>query len=616
MAGARLRDPGRLRATFLVVMVLLVAVLAGLAWKLLDQDRELATARATERRDGAATVLIAALERKLSGWQQGLGRVLADPNEATAFTDNGALVVSFQEESVEAWPAGALIYAPAWSGVAAPDPQALALAGEAARASAERRVEAALSSYQRLAALGNAQVAGLPAALAARIGRITLHERVADHDAVVREAGLLRDDLAAGRWPIGPDAYHYLRSVADPLLPAPPGALRDSECLAETVAWLWDEWSTGRKTRLPGWDVRESAAGSLLLVWQVIDGQLAATVGPPAFVEATVLADLRALADEQGVQVALAAGDEDLFSTIVSDGPPASRPAAQTGLPWDLEVVAADDDGDLATRRRLLVAGLGVLTMLTLGGAFVVGRSVTRELEAARLKSDFVAAVSHEFRTPLTTLCQLSELLLGDRVASDDDRREYYALLHRESDRLRRLVEGLLTFGRLDAGTADLRFEDVELPELLARWVDEFTRVIDVSRHRFELATDGVVPAVPADADALKSVFWNLFENAVKYSPDGGDVAIHVAGTATGVVVSVRDQGLGIPTAERATVFEPFVRGADARARHIRGSGIGLAIARAIVRAHGGDVTIESDHGRGSTFIVHLPSASDREPHA
>ena len=278
--------------------------------------------------------------------------------------------------------------------------------------------------------------------------------------------------------------------------------------------------------------------------------------------------------------------------------------------------MAAQDEAGQAARRRLLVAGLGILAVLTLGGAFVVGRSVTRELEAARLKSDFVAAVSHEFRTPLTTLCQLSELLLRDRVASDDDRREYYGLLHRESERLRRLVEGLLTLGRLDAGTVDLRLEPVDLEELLARWIAEFGRVVDVSRHRFRSTIEGPVPRIRADADALKSVFWNLFENAVKYSPDGGDVVVHIAGTATGADVSVRDQGVGIPDGERQVIFEPFVRGIDARARRIRGSGIGLAIARAIVRAHGGDLAMEGGPAGGSTFIVHLPSSADVEAHA
>jgi signal transduction histidine kinase len=120
--------------------------------------------------------------------------------------------------------------------------------------------------------------------------------------------------------------------------------------------------------------------------------------------------------------------------------------------------------------------------------------------------------------------------------------------------------------------------------------------------------TAGTPPPVEADREALRCVLWNLFENAVKYSPDCDTVRVRVAGNLRQVEIAVRDQGVGIPRHEQRRIFEKFVRGSAARENNIRGTGIGLAMARQIVRAHGGDITVESEPGQGSTFRVLLPA--------
>jgi signal transduction histidine kinase len=286
---------------------------------------------------------------------------------------------------------------------------------------------------------------------------------------------------------------------------------------------------------------------------------------------------------------------------------PAARPASATGLPWTVQALTIDDDQDTVRRRRmLLLAGLVVLVALIVTGGWFIGHSVARELEVARLQSDFVAAVSHEFRTPLTTLCQLSELLRRGRVRGDEDRQAYYELLHTESHRLRHLVEGVLNFGRVEGGRMPLEFRRVDLAALVQQSAAEFAKAPQAATHKLDVTTEGA-PAVRGSEEALRCVIWNLLENAVKYSPDGERVHMEIVPNGHHVEISVRDHGIGIPPREQRRIFEKFVRGSAARERNIRGTGLGLAIARQIVRAHGGDITVESEVDEGSTFRVRLP---------
>jgi signal transduction histidine kinase len=285
----------------------------------------------------------------------------------------------------------------------------------------------------------------------------------------------------------------------------------------------------------------------------------------------------------------------------------AVRLAGETPLPWTVQVFNVAEGDDVRSRRNLLIAGLAILIALILTGTWFIGHAVSRELAVARLKTDFVSTVSHEFCTPLTTLCQLTELLKRNRVASEDDRRQYYELLHSESNRLRRLVEALLSFGRLESGKLQFRFEELDAAAFVRQAAAEFIEAQQKQSHRFEVEAEDV-SIVQADRETMRCVFWNLFENAVKYSPGCDTVWVTLRRNGTHVEISVRDRGVGIPPAEQAVIFDKFVRGAAARESNIRGAGIGLAMAREIVRAHGGNITVESDTGKGSMFRVMLPA--------
>jgi signal transduction histidine kinase len=259
------------------------------------------------------------------------------------------------------------------------------------------------------------------------------------------------------------------------------------------------------------------------------------------------------------------------------------------------------------------LAGLALLVVVIGAGAYFVTRVIGHELAVARLQSDFVAAVSHEFRTPLTSLRQLSEILIDQRMPDEDRRQAYFRAIARQTDRLNRLVESLLDLGRLEAGTSPYRLEPLDACALVRSVVDEFDR--DAGEHvRIDLDIDVDAMEIRGDREALTNALWNLLDNAVKYSPACTTVWVTVSRDVGRLIVRVRDRGIGIPLAEQRAIFDKFVRGARATSEGFKGTGIGLSMVRHIVSAHGGAVEVESAPGQGSTFTMALPLVSSGNP--
>lgn len=646
MSSEGLRAPRQIRVVFLGVMLLLAATLGWLGWRLLQQDQQLFVQRLAERGEIAADLAVAGLEKRLSSVEHDLSQLLVTGEAGkTLAPAEGAVVVQFQAGAIRAWPRDRLLYypelpegpeAPAaafaaadelefkkqdYSGAIAalrqpanstdPKVQAAALVRIARNCLKNGQLQESLKAYERLSSLGVVPVGGMPSVLVARAGALAAFEQRNDQAALNTTALALYRDVHSGRWPITAATYHYLAELSGRWA-------RDTEpnpaprvALAEGVEWLWDTWRATRDRTAPAGARTnlETTAGSVLVVWRVSGHTLAGFVADADYLASQWLADMKPLLDGQGARLALATPDgRHVLGSAPSRGVhSAIRLSSATQLPWAVQVFnTSDSQGAFRSRRGLLIAGMCVLLALILTGGWFVGRSVERELAVARLQSDFVSAVSHEFRTPLTTLCQLSELLRRGRVASEQDRQQYYELLHKESDGLRRLVEGLLNFGRLEAGEMPYRFEKLDAAALVRRSATEFVQGQQARDHRFEVETGTESPAVHADPEALRCVFWNLFENAVKYSPDCDTVWVELARNGRHIEIAVRDRGVGIPPSEQRRIFEKFVRGSAARQSNVRGTGVGLAMARQIVRAHGGDITVESEPGKGSTFRVLL----------
>jgi signal transduction histidine kinase len=311
------------------------------------------------------------------------------------------------------------------------------------------------------------------------------------------------------------------------------------------------------------------------------------------------------LSDEQG---------RPIFGAAASTAPRATRTLSAVDLPWELHVTDSRGGPGIATSRwegrNYLIAALVMIGLLVSLACYAMVRGVLREAAAGRLQSDFVSAVSHEFRSPLTTLRQLTELLADGRIHEEGRRLRYFNVLQQESARLHQLVEDLLDFGRMDAGRRQYRIEPLDLSELVRDGIEEYQTMAGANGHRIEVSSDSSRLVVDADREAIGRVIRNLLENAVKYSPAATTVWVETGHDARSAVLRVRDEGIGIPPEEKARIFEKFVRGEAAKHACIPGTGIGLAMVKEILRAHHGDVDLASEVGRGSTFIVRLPLSS------
>jgi two-component system phosphate regulon sensor histidine kinase PhoR len=292
------------------------------------------------------------------------------------------------------------------------------------------------------------------------------------------------------------------------------------------------------------------------------------------------------------------------------------RSAADTGLPWTVVTTLGSeiDAARLEGRRRMLLAGLGAVLVLVAAGSYFVVRSRSREMALTRLESDFIAAVSHEFRTPLTALRQFNVLLEEADDLTPEKQRIYHQAQSRATERLHRLVESLLDFGRMEAGRRPYTLQRIDGGALVGDVVHEFQD--EIQGHLFDLRCSLEPGEYPVDADpeALARALWNLLDNAVKYSRERREVDVAVGRTDSEVTISVRDRGIGISAGDQKRIFQKFVRLPAAGAQGVKGSGIGLAMVQHIVAAHRGTIRVTSVVGEGSTFTIVLPTSRDRWP--
>jgi len=270
-----------------------------------------------------------------------------------------------------------------------------------------------------------------------------------------------------------------------------------------------------------------------------------------------------------------------------------------------------DLESGLIAQRRFLLLGLSVMVLFLLLGTYFIGRAIRREAEVQRMQSNFVSTVSHEFRSPITTMRQLSEMLAFNRVSSEERRQVYYETLVKETTRLQRLIEGLLNFGRMEAGARQYQFEELDAATIVERVVSEFEPHIASAGKYIETAGVDSPCLIDADPDAISVALRNLLDNAVKYSPDQPTVWVECGVERERVAIRVRDKGLGIAAAERKTIFRKFMRGSAAMTANVKGSGVGLAMVRHIVAAHGGEIVVASELGQGSTFTLLLPHVGE-----
>jgi signal transduction histidine kinase len=242
-------------------------------------------------------------------------------------------------------------------------------------------------------------------------------------------------------------------------------------------------------------------------------------------------------------------------------------------------------------------------------GTGILLHDVTREREADAMKSQLLSTVSHELRTPLASIKGFATTLLRQDVRWDETtQRDFLRIIEEEADRLTEIIDNLLDMSQLEAGVLRVEKEPVQFRTLIRDLVDEMR--MRTEAHWFVVDLPAALPSVLADSRRIRQVLHNLLENAIKYSK-GGQITVSCQVEDGQAIISVSDQGTGIPSEFLGQVFERFFQIDGASTRRVGGSGLGLSISRGIVEAHGGKIWVESIVGQGSTFRFTLPVASD-----
>ncbi len=255
----------------------------------------------------------------------------------------------------------------------------------------------------------------------------------------------------------------------------------------------------------------------------------------------------------------------------------------------------------------LIIGGLSVFLAF---GVWLTYRNVSREMALARLKADFVANVSHELRTPLALIRLYAETLEMGRLTDPEKPQEYYRIIREESERLSALINNILDFSRIEAGKKEYDFHETNLAELVKSTLDAYRYQIEQNGFAFESRIADDLPPVRVDREAIARSLLNLINNAVKYSDSEKFLGVNVYRTNGTVKLEVVDHGIGIPRGEQSKIFEKFYRAGDPLVHNTKGSGLGLSLVRHIVQAHGGNVSVDSTPGKGSTFTIALPLSS------
>jgi two-component system, OmpR family, phosphate regulon sensor histidine kinase PhoR len=295
----------------------------------------------------------------------------------------------------------------------------------------------------------------------------------------------------------------------------------------------------------------------------------------------------------------------------------ASVPFPTTLYNWRVQVLpaASEELASRVQRRRLLE-----LVMVTLSGVVIIAGVVTilfaaeKERRMSALRSEFVANVSHELKTPLALVRMFGEMLQSGRVANDAKRQEYLDIIVRESERLSNLIENVLDFAKVDRGRGAYELREGDVGAVVGRAAAVYRYRAEREGVELAVEVESDLPKARIDERAIQLAVINLVDNALKYAPKTRVVTIRTQREGDAIAIRVIDEGPGVPSDERERIFERFVRGASASQREggsmppVRGSGIGLALVKHIAESHGGRAWVESPNGHGSTFVVTIPS--------
>jgi signal transduction histidine kinase len=314
------------------------------------------------------------------------------------------------------------------------------------------------------------------------------------------------------------------------------------------------------------------------------------------------------------------------FSIVGTNAIPKPPPASSSREVWKRPFVAAEvgevlphwevavyllnpaKAGQAAAAARLTLGLLiGLLVLAIAIGSWLIAADLRRQLTLARQKTDFVSNVSHELKTPLTSIRMFSEMLAEGRVQDEDKRRHFLGIISAEAARLTRLINNVLDFARMERGEKKYEFTSFDFAVFARDTVESYRPHLEAAGFTLQTLFPSMPVLIRGDRDALAQVLVNLLSNAEKYSGERKEIQVELEVSGDGVEWRVLDRGLGVPRGCEENIFAQFYRAHDSLGSGIQGSGLGLTLARQIARAHGGDVIYNARDGGGSSFALQLP---------
>jgi signal transduction histidine kinase len=650
----------RLIAVFAVFILLPGMFLGVLALRVLRQEGQLARQRTRESLERTAEETGRNLDSEFRRWDEAV-RTAAGLRtfDLSSFPDivrlafsepGGGVYLSVSKKGLEAFPGGALLYLPASEVLAqtlpgrfpaglveaesleigrkdyprairayrnlldSADPGLRPLIVQRLARTLHKagRLEEAAGAYRDLQRLDAAWIGGLPSDLIAQSELCSLASERGDTAELGARALAFYGDLASGKWLIDKPRYLYYSDRCRSL------------CRESQVAEVeFDRLRSVEERKL----ALSRATENLLreprrVLTNEHGGHLASWNGDSS---AVLILSANFLEPRWWPQVLASRGEDLKAALFTPDGstvfgsPPAEIPpfAVTRALRRDdisllLQIWPSRPEAiyaDIRQRQVLSITMLVFVAVLLAFGSYITVRIVRRELEIARLRADFVSTVSHEFRSPLSGIRHLGEMLLDGRVTVPEKQRNYFRMIVQESARLARLVENILDFSRMEEGRKEYRFEPLDPSPWLRTLVADFEAEISPTGVAVEANIPDGLPGISADGEALGSAVRNLLDNAVKYSPGQKTVWLDAEAEGGAIKISVRDKGVGISDDDRKRIFDRFFRTDGEISKRVKGAGLGLSLVKHIVTAHGGTVECKSRVGQGSTLTIRLPAA-------
>lgn len=490
-------------------------------------------------------------------------------------------------------------------------------------------------------------VSGVPLALAARLETVHCYRALGSLEAGLRTGLSLYKDIIEMRWPLEEAQFKTYAGLVEEAIEEissknPEGP--DMDSLANQYARLktqlrdrnteWAVIGAIRQEVMPDLRRRQSSSAPaplirysktvgdrpfLILAFPIFgspEKNASGLVGlkvREGFLLNNVLAEV--IAEDQpdgrtGVAIADLEGRVLLGKGSASGEPPTITEFFDDNFPpWKMEFFRgeAGESGIPDIRRSFYFWTILTLVVVLIFGAVLIARTIGHEIEILKLKSDFVSSVSHEFKTPLTSIKALSERLQGDKVIDSTRMKQYFSLISQNAEQLTRLVKNLLNFSKMEEGKFEYNFELTDIAQLVTQQIQDFGKneVQRAARIRAFIPSD--IPPLYVDREALTQVLNNLLDNAFKFSPMESEVEVRVKKDPQNVVIEVSDRGIGIPEDELGKVFEKFYQGRNAAKQSAKGTGLGLTLVKHAAEAHGGKVSVRSKVGEGSTFSLTLP---------